>query len=45
MTVVARTKLASPYHGTMLTFVAYTPGIEGCMELAVCSWAALPGKS
>ena len=44
MTVVARTKLPSPYRGTMLTFLAYTPGIEGCMELAVCSWAALPGK-
>jgi hypothetical protein len=45
MTAVARTKLASPDHGTMLAFVAYTPDIEACMALAVCLQAALPGKS
>jgi hypothetical protein len=45
MTAVAQTKPASPYHGTMLVFVAYTSGIEGCMALAVCLRAALPGKS
>jgi len=45
MTAVAQTKLASPHHGTMLADVAYTPDIEACMALAVCSRAALPGKS
>jgi len=45
MTAVARTRLASPSHGTMLTLVAYTPDIEACMALAVCVLAALPGKS
>jgi len=45
MTAVAWIGLASPYHGTMLMFVAYTPDIEGFMALAVWSQAALPGKS
>jgi len=45
MTAVAQTRLASPHRGTMLPFVAYTPGIEACMALAVCLRAALPGKS
>ena len=50
MTAVARTKLASPYHGTMLAFAAYTPDIEGhrtqrLTALAVWLRAAVPGKS
>jgi hypothetical protein len=45
MTAVAQTKLASPHHGTMLAFAAYTPDIEACMALAVCLRATLPGKS
>jgi len=45
MTAVAQTKLASPSHGTMLAFAAYTLGIEACTALAVCFWAAFPGKS
>jgi hypothetical protein len=45
MTAVAQTKLASPPHGTMLASGAYTPDIEACMALAVCSRAASPGKS
>ena len=45
MTAVAQTKLASPHYGTMLAFVAYTLDIAACMALAVCLWAALPGKT
>ena len=50
MTVVARIKPASPYHGTMLAFVAYTPDIEGpgkqrLTAAAVWLRAALPGNS
>jgi len=45
MTAVTRTGFASPSDGTMSTLVAYTPDIEACMALAVCSLAALPGKS
>jgi hypothetical protein len=45
MTAVAQTKLATPHHGTMLAFVAYTSDTEACMALAVCLRAALPGKS
>jgi hypothetical protein len=50
MTAVARTKLASPYQGTMLAVVAYTPDMEDhrlqrLTASAVWLRAALPGKS
>ena len=45
MTAVAQTKLASPPHGTMSAFVAYTSDTEATKALAVCLRAALPGKS
>ncbi len=45
MAVVARTKLATPGHGTMLAFVAYIRDTEVLVALAVCLRAALPGKA
>jgi hypothetical protein len=45
MTVVAQAELASPSHGTMLTFAAYTHGREGFLVPAVCAQVIFPGKS
>ena len=44
MTVVAQEKLASPGHGTMLTFAAYTPSREGFVAPAVCLQVAAARK-
>jgi hypothetical protein len=45
MTAVDGIAVTTPRDGTMLTLAAYTPNREGCTAPAVCSRAALPGKS